>query len=89
MDTGLLVGIGGIVAGLVIYLCRPKAGRDDRSISIGGNNTGIANSGHINVGNPNAHANKPHSHLITWIAVVVEIIGIGVTLWHAYHLMHQ
>jgi hypothetical protein len=88
MDTGLIIGLALIVAGLLVYLCRPKVGRDDRSVHIGGQNTGLVNTGNINVGTPNGHEPK-HSHTITFIAIAIEVVGIGVTLWHAYHMMHK
>lgn len=61
-----------------------KVGRDDRSVHVGGSNTGLINTGSIGGGDEERHGG--HSHWLTIIAMLVELAGIAVTLWHAFHL---
>ena len=52
------------------------------SVAVGGKNTGSITN--LNVGAPTAAAHGSHS-LTDW-AIGVEMAGIAVTLWHAWHL---
>lgn len=48
------------------------------SVAVGGNNSGtITNINHVSEG----------SHTITIISIIVELVGIGVVIWHAMHLV--
>jgi hypothetical protein len=52
------------------------------SVSVGNNNSGqVVNINHQS--SPPAHSG---GHGLTLIAIFVEVVGIAVTLWHAFHL---
>jgi hypothetical protein len=97
MDVIFAVGIGLTVLGVILFFLGrnsvrqdvKKVGRDDRSVSVGGDNSGLINTGSIGGGASTSDEKAGHSHFLTWVAILVEVVGIGVTLWHAYHVMHQ
>lgn len=53
------------------------------SIAVGGKNTGSISN--INISTPPPVAHDSHS-LLTYVAIGVELVGIVVTLWHAWHM---
>jgi hypothetical protein len=81
---GLVAGIVLIVIGtslLIVSLLRRKrvTVQANGGIAIGG---GVKNSTVVNRSAPPKHG----GHGLTVIAIVVELVGIVVTLWHAYHM---
>jgi len=91
MDSTYLLGIGLIVAGIVIFLFgrfrtdKTTVSASHGSVAIGGKSTG--NIKNINIGQqPAARAGGHGGHTVTIIAILVELVGIGVTIWHAMHL---
>ncbi len=52
------------------------------SVAVGGNNSGSI----VNINQPSAPPSHSGGHGLTIAAIIVELVGIGVTLWHAYHL---
>jgi hypothetical protein len=52
------------------------------SVAVGGKNTGSIKN--TNIGAPPAAVHG--SHGLTKLAIGVELVGIAVTLWHAWHL---
>jgi hypothetical protein len=77
-----------MVLGIILFLTgriqnsRSSAQASNGSVAVGHDNSGSINN--INLGSPDkGHAG---AHKITLIAIAVEFIGIGVTLWHAFHL---
>ena len=89
MDISYIIGGALMIAGIAIYLGGKMRHRNtsvrasNNSIAVGGKNTGtITNTvtGH----NPApAHGG---GHSVTIVAILVELVGIGVTIWHAMHL---
>ncbi|MCV0438919.1 MAG: hypothetical protein K5880_09825 [Hydrogenophaga sp.] len=85
----LYVGLALMLLGVVLFLTGRRAGsRSVRveasggSVAVGGSNKGSITN--VNLGAPPL---APHeTHWLTWVAIVVELIGIGVTIWHAFHL---
>lgn len=84
----LYVGLAMMVLGVVLLLAgRSKSktvqvGASSGSVAVGGNNKGpITNT---NIGTP--PATEHGSHWLTKLAIGVELVGIAVTLWHAWHL---
>lgn len=84
-----IVGIGLISFGIVIFLIGRRPSRRSR-ISADRGSIAIGGSAYGSVTNLNAGADKGHSERgggrITILAIVVEIVGIAVTIWHALHL---
>lgn len=54
----------------------------DGSVAVGGNSYG--NITNVKMSAPSTPS--PRGHGLTVLAVIVEVVGIGVTLWHAFHL---
>jgi len=52
------------------------------SVAVGGKNTGSITNVTVSTPSPAAHG----SHSLTYLAVGVELVGIAVTLWHAWHM---
>jgi hypothetical protein len=52
------------------------------SVAVGGKNTGSITNVTVGTPSPVAHG----SHSLTYLAIGVELIGIAVTLWHAWHM---
>lgn len=83
------IGIGLMLAGAVLFFVgsarskRVSVSASSGSVAVGGNSSGpIVNT---NINQPN----REHStggHGITVLAILVELAGIGVTIWHAMHL---
>jgi hypothetical protein len=75
-----------MVVGVLLFAAgrrkRSSAVASNGSVAVGGNNSGSI----INVNQPSAPPSHSGSHGLTIAAIVVELFGIGVTLWHAYHL---
>lgn len=85
---GLYVGLALMAVGIALFLVGRSKSKSVRveahsgSIAVGGKNTGsITNT---NIGAPPAAAHG--SHGLTKVAIGVELVGIAVTLWHAWHL---
>ncbi len=80
----VLMAIGALLFLSKLFIQTSKnVGRDDNSVHVGGDNSGLINTGNINSNN-NASS---HSHTITIIACITEVIGIIITLWNAYHML--
>lgn len=52
------------------------------SVAVGGKNTGSITN--LNIGAPPTATHGSHS--LTYWAIGVELVGIAVTLWHAWHM---
>lgn len=83
---GIYVGLGLMVVGVLLFSVgrrkRSSAVSSEGSVAVGGNNSGsIVNINHISA--PPSHSG---GHGLTIAAIIVELVGIGVTLWHAYHM---
>jgi hypothetical protein len=84
----LYIGLVLMTLGIVLFfISRSKfktvqVESSNGSISIGGKNTGTITN--LNTGTPLPEAHATHS--ITYLAIGVELVGITVTLWHAWHL---
>lgn len=85
----LYIGFALMVLGVVLFLVGRRAGsRSIRveasggSIAVGGSNKGSITN--VNLGAPPTMSHG--THWLTWVAIIVELIGIGVTIWHALHL---
>jgi len=84
----LYIGLSLMVLGIVLFFVgrsKSKTVRveaSDGSIAVGGKNSGSITN--LNVGSPATVAHG--SHLLTYISIAVELIGIGVVLWHAWHM---
>lgn len=84
----LYIGIGLIVLGFLLFLFiflsrKPSVSADGGSTAMGGSNSGIVLNTNINQPKEEKHSG---GHGLTIVAIIVEIVGIGVTLWHAFHL---
>ena len=51
------------------------------AVAVGGKNTGSITN--VNIGTPPV---ARRSHSLTYWAIAVELVGIAVTLWHAWHM---
>lgn len=85
---GLYVGLALMAVGVVLLFVGRSKSKSVRveangnSIAVGGKNTGsITNT---NIGTPPASVHS--SHWLSKVAIGVEMVGIAVTLWHAWHL---
>lgn len=85
----LFVGLALIVLGVVLFVVGRRSGSKNvrveasgGSVAVGGNNKAPITNVNVGAQTPAPHGN----HWLTWVAIVVEVIGIGVTLWHAWHL---
>ena len=84
----LYVGLALMALGIVLFVVgrsRFKTVRVEASggsVAVGGKNTGSITN--LNVGAPPAAAHGSHS--LTYVAIGVELVGIAVTLWHAWHM---
>ena len=92
-QIGLVVGIAMIVIGtilLVVSLVRRKrvTVQASNGIAIGGsvNNSTVNNSTVISQSRSSTPQTKRGGHGLTIVAIVVELVGIAVTLWHASHM---
>lgn len=87
-QIGLAAGIAIIVIGtvlLVVSLVRRKrvTVQAHGGIAIGGN---VENSTVISQPRSSEPSAKHGGHGLTIVAIVVELVGIAVTLWHASHM---
>ena len=93
----LIVGVVLMVLGIVLFMF--SRGSKSKSVQVNASGGSVAvggnNSGSINYNQPSqlAPAAPPApaqhgSHALTWVAIAVELVGIGVTIWHAWHLAH-
>ena len=89
--VGIILGsVFMIVGGLLIVFGikrnkKVNVSASNGSMAIGGNNSGLM----INSASNNTSSlpePKSHGHGITIIGIVIELIAIGVTIWHALHL---
>lgn len=84
----LYVGLTLMVLGIVLFFIGRSKSKKVRveasngSVAVGGKNTGSITN--LNVGTPSPAAHGSHS--ITYLAIGVELVGIAVTLWHAWHM---
>jgi hypothetical protein len=84
----LLLGIALMIGGFFLFFTGRNGSKKNSvsasggSVAIGGSNRGQLTN--INVGSPQRQHQGGHG--ITILAIVVEIIGIGVVIWHALHL---
>lgn len=85
----LYLGLALMVLGVVLFLVSRRTGsRNVRvdasgsSVAVGGNNKGSITNVTLGVPSRATHG----THWLTWVAIIVELIGIGVTIWHALHL---
>jgi hypothetical protein len=83
-----LLGGGLIALGLVLFFIgRRSGGRSISakrgSIAIGGSSYGPV----TNIQSVSQKATEPSGeHWITMLAIITELVGIGITIWHASHL---
>lgn len=89
MEWGLAIGIGLMLLGALIIILglrktRIKTVKATRgSVAVGGDNSGP-------IVNVNTHAGSGGGHHgLTILGIVVEVIAILVTVWHAMHLAGQ
>jgi hypothetical protein len=89
MSAPIVIGLTLIALGLILILlgrARTKGSvhASNGSVAVGGDNTGP-------IVNTNVHAPRSTSktgvHWITAAGIIVELVGIGVTMWHALHLV--
>lgn len=84
----LYVGLALMALGIVLFFVGRSKSKSVQveasggSVAVGGKNTGSITN--VNVGAPTSPAHGAHS--LTYLAIVVELAGIAVTLWHAWHL---
>ncbi len=84
----LYVGLTLMALGIVLFFIGRSKSKSVRveasggSVAVGGKNTGSITNLNVGPTPPVAHG----SHSITYLAIGVELVGIAVTLWHAWHL---
>ena len=84
----LYVGLALMALGIVLFFIGRSKSKTLRveassgSIVVGGKNTGSITN--LNIGAPPTAAHGSHS--LTYWAIGVELVGIAVTLWHAWHM---
>lgn len=87
---GIAVGVVLIVIGLAFFIAvivrskKVSVSAIQGSMAVGGNNSGVMQN--VNQGSAPPLLTKSHGHGLTLLAIVVEVVGIGVTVWHALHL---
>jgi len=83
---GMYVGLGLVVVGVLLFVAGQRKRRStvssNSSVAVGGNNSGSI----VNVNQSSAPAAHSGGHGLSIAAIIVELIGIAVTLWHAFHL---
>lgn len=86
--SALHIGLSLMVLGIILFLTgriyrrRLDTRASNGSVAVGRDNSGSINN--INLGG--SGKGHPGGHGITLTAIAVELVGIGVTLWHAFHL---
>lgn len=84
----LYVGLALMALGIVLFFIGRSKSKTVRveassgSVAVGGKNTGSITN--LNVGATPTAAHGSHS--LTYWAIGVELVGIAVTLWHAWHM---
>lgn len=85
----LFLGIGLMIAGGVLFGMgrrfsqRTVVKASGGSVAVGGSSTAPITNVNVNSHNQNsAHG----GHALTVVAIFIEIIGIAVVIWHAWHL---
>lgn len=84
----LYVGLGLMALGIVLFVVSRSRSKTVRveasggSVAVGGKNRGSITN--LNVGAPPAASHASHS--LTYVAIGVELVGIAVTIWHAWHM---
>ena len=84
----LYVGLGLMALGIVLFVVSRSRSKTVRveasggSVAVGGKNRGSITN--LNVGAPLAASHASHS--LTYVAIGVELVGIAVTIWHAWHM---
>ena len=84
----LYVGLGLMALGIVLFVVSRSRSKTVRveasggSVAVGGKNRGSITN--LNVGAPRAASHASHS--LTYVAIGVELVGIAVTIWHAWHM---
>ena len=75
-----------IMGGLLLEFNRRGRGgatASNGSVAVGGDNSGPI----VNINRSLPQSGHSGGHSLTIVAALVEVVGIGVTIWHAYHLM--
>lgn len=81
--TLMAVGMGMLFASLVRNK-KVRVTASNGSMAVGRDNSGVM----MNVNQSNAAPQpKGHGNGLTVLAIIVELAGIGVTVWHALHLV--
>lgn len=85
VDTiGIWVGIGLMVIGVLLFGAgrrkRSSAVASNGSVAVGGDNSGSI----VNVNRPSAPPAHSDGHGLAITGIIVELIGIGVVLWHIH-----
>ena len=84
----LYAGLALMVLGIVLFFVGRSKSKTVRveaskgSVAVGGENAGSITNVTIGTQTPT----ERHSHSLTYWAIGVELVGIAVTLWHAWHL---
>lgn len=84
----LYVGLALMALGIVLFFAGRSKSKTVRveassgSVAVGGENAGSITN--VNVGTPPP---AEHRSQITYLATGVELVGIAVTLWHAWHIV--
>jgi len=85
----LYMGLGLMVLGVALFLVGRRPGSRSVRVEASGGSIAVGGSNKGSITNVNLGAPPPASHgthWLTWVAIVVELVGIGVTIWHALHL---
>lgn len=85
--NGLIIGAVLMLVGGLLFIAAKRTKKvnisaTNGSQAVGGNNSGIM----LNMGSQPAPPQEPHSHWLTVVSIIVELIGMGVVVWHALHL---
>jgi hypothetical protein len=86
--SSLFLGIGLMIVGIVLIVVgRPGGTKSTVSASGGSVAVGRDSIGPITNVSIAASSPKPSGHhIVTTIGIIVELVGIAVTIWHAIHL---
>ncbi len=91
IQFGAILAIVLMVLGVVLFALGRKSGSKsvqvtatNGSVSVGRDNNGGIINNNSAAGAPAQHG----SHMLTKVAIVVELVGIGVGLVHIWHQMH-
>lgn len=83
---GIYIGLGVMVVGALLFAVGRRKQNSvvsaNGSVAVGGNNSGPI----VNVNQPSTPPSHSNGHGLTILSMIIELVGIGVTLWHAYHL---